>query len=118
MPQNLPKPPELPEPPKIVQVLVEDVPDQMMDDIDEGVDKLLGLPFKIDEDVATLVVMASKQPEKVAETLYELPGTAPENVDNLVDTLKEGFEYKGGSEETRGERMRRVTDVIDLFTPT
>lgn len=110
-------PTKLPPPPKLVEVLTKDIPEQMMNDIEDNLEKLMKLPVQIDEDLATLVLIASKQPEKVADTLYNMPGSAPKDVDNLLDTIREGFEYEG-DEESRGERLRRITDVIDLFTPT
>lgn len=108
-------PPKLPPPPKVLDVLAKDVPEKIIDDAKENVGRIIELPATIDEDLATLILVIANQPDKIAESLYKLPGQAPENVDTLVDTIKEGFEYEGGSEEKRGERLRRITDAIEIL---
>ena len=111
----LPAPP-IPPVPEGVRVLVEDIPEEIIQTIDRDLTRLVTLPLKIDQDVAVFLTVLSKQPAKVGDALYDAPSDAPKNVDGLFETIKEGFEY----DETvdRGERLRRITDVIDLFTPT
>lgn len=98
--------------PKVLETVFEDVPGQVKRDIDDGVDKLLALPIQIDRDLAELVVVTSKVPNKVADVLYQLPGQTPSNIDAFMETVKEGLEYGDLPEAQRGERLRRITDLI------
>lgn len=108
-----------PDVPEVVQTLMKDIPEEMQETIERDAQRLLKLPMKLDKDTAKLLLILAEQPAKVTETLYHLPGQLPENVEKMVETVREGFQYTDEtSEKSRGERMRRVTDVIDLFTPT
>lgn len=107
-----------PDIPQTVEALMRDVPDEAKETIERDAKRLLQLPLKIDKDVAKLLVLASRKPGEVTDIVYNLPGDIPDNVDRFLETLREGIEYGDMDEEMRGERLRRITDVIDLFTPT
>lgn len=108
-----------PDVPEVVQTLMQDIPEEIQGTIERDAKRLLKLPMKIDKDTAKLLIIFARQPGKVTETLYHLPGQLPENTEKLIETVREGFEYTDEtSDKSRGERMRRITDVIDLFTLT
>ena len=138
--ENLPEPPELPEPfvpefveemarkdpkipdvdvpPRVLDYLFENMPEEVAQNVEFDTARLMSLPAKIDEDIATLMVFLTYEPREVLDDLYEMPGDLPGQLRGFVETLREGLEYSEMEEKDRGERMRRITDVIDLFTPT
>ncbi len=120
--KEIAKNPDLPDvdvPPRVLDYLFEEAPDKVAHAVEEDTARLMALPAKIDRDLATLLVFIAHEPRKVVEDLYEAPGEVPGQTQGFVETVREGMQYGGDqSEKSRGERLRRITDLIDLFTPT
>lgn len=109
---------ESPDIPALVEALMVDLPEEMRNNFEDAAKRLLSLPLKIDRDLAMLLVFAAEKPKRLQEELYHLPGRVPDNIDAFLQTVLEGVEYGDLDEGERGERLRRITDLIDLFTPT
>lgn len=110
---------KMPDVPRTVDVLMKDVPKELQESIERDAQRLLRLPLRMDKDVAKLLILLSKKPGEVTDVIYNLPGTLPTNVDLLIQSVQESLEFDElGGETIRGERLRTLTDWIDLFTPT
>lgn len=89
-----------------------------------GVAVLLGWPRKFVEDATVTLDNLLRLPRTLAEELLEVPGRLaeglmPANVRQAISVVKESAEFQNITDprELRN-KMRTLTDVLDLFTPT
>lgn len=89
-----------------------------------GLDLLVKLPGKLVEDATTALNNLVRLPREVSQELFLTPGLlaqrlAPSNINNALATVRDSADFKGVTDPKQArEKMRTITDVIDLFTPT
>lgn len=89
-----------------------------------GLDLLVKLPNQVVQDVTTTLNNLVRLPREVGQELFQTPGLlaqrlAPSNINNALATVRDSADFKGVTDPKQArEKMRTITDVIDLFTPT
>lgn len=104
--------------------LVRRLPDEVSQTVQTGVDLLTRLPGQLAEDLTTAVSNLVKLPRELGQELFQTPGIlaqrlAPSNINKALATVRDSADFKSATnpKELR-EKMRTITDVVDLFTPT
>jgi len=104
--------------------LLSNLPAEVSQTAQAGADILANLPGRLMEDVTAALSNLVRVPREVGQELVLTPGKlaqrlAPSNINRALETIRESADFKSaGSPKELRERMRTITDVVDLFTPT
>lgn len=104
--------------------LLSNVPSEVAQTAQAGADMLVNLPGRLIEDLTLALNNLIRVPREVGQELVQTPGKlaqrlAPSNINKALETIRESADFKNvkNPRELR-EKMRTITDVVDLFTPT
>ena len=103
--------------------MIADLPNQINQTLGTGLDLLGRAPQQIAEDLTVTVNNLLMAPRSIAQEAFNTPAglaqrLAPENLNKVLETVRDSAEFRGTSPADMRARMRTITDVIDLFTPT
>lgn len=107
-------------PPELIQRL----PSEVGMTAQTGLNLLASLPAQVAEDLTVTANNLLKLPREVAQELFQTPGQlarrlSPSNINLALATVRESADFRGVTDVRQGrEKMRTLTDVINLFTPT
>ena len=88
-----------------------------------GLELLTNLPNRLAEDLTIAANNLVRLPREVGQELFFTPGQlaqrlAPANINRALETVRDSADFQGLDSRQSRERMRTITNVIDLFTPT
>jgi hypothetical protein len=88
-----------------------------------GLELLTNLPNRLAEDLTIAANNLVRLPREVGQELFLTPGQlaqrfAPSNINRALETVRDSADFGGLSPEDRRRRVRTLTGVIGLFTPT
>lgn len=127
---ELPPLPALPETggnarePRTPPELLASLPNHLTETVQEGLQLVTELPGRLMEDATTALNNLLRLPREVSRELFMTPGLlaerlVPANINKALATIRESADFSKVTGPTqRREKMRTLTDVIDLFTPT
>lgn len=104
--------------------LVNQLPQEINATLQTALDLLQRLPGKLAEDLTLATGNLVRLPREAAEDLFQTPGQlaerlAPSNLNSLLGAVREAPNFTGVSDPRQArERVRTITSVVDLFTPT
>lgn len=103
--------------------LIADIPNQVSQTLETGLNLIGNAPQKIAEDLTLAVSNLLQLPRNVIQEAFITPGKladrfAPGNINKALETVRESADFTQGTPADLRARMRTITDVIDLFTPT
>jgi hypothetical protein len=100
------------------------LPDQVSQTAQAGVELLGRLPSQVAEDLTVAANNLLRVPREITGELFKTPGLlaqrlAPSNINSALATVRDSADFKNvANPREMREKMRTITDVIDLFTPT
>lgn len=88
-----------------------------------GLEIIANLPNRLVEDLTIAANNLVRLPREVSQELFVTPGQlaerlAPSNINRALETVRDSANFQGMDARQRRERMRTITNVVDLFTPT
>lgn len=103
--------------------LIADLPNQVNQTVQTGLDLATKAPGQVAEDLTKAVNNLLQVPRNLLQELFITPGKlagrlSPENINMALETVRDSADFGGSDPQDRRARMRTITDVIDLFTPT
>lgn len=107
-------------PPELIQRL----PNEVSETVQTGLRLVSELPGQLAEDLTVAVSNLVRLPRELGQELFQTPGMlaqrlAPSNINQALATIRDSSDFKGATDPRQlREKMRTITDVIDLFTPT
>lgn len=109
--------------PRTPPELIADIPNQISQTVETGLNLLGNAPQKVAEDLTLAANNLLQVPRKLLQEAFITPGNlagrlSPENFSKALETVRDSADFGNGDPADRRARMRTITDVIDLFTPT
>ena len=110
--------------PKSPPELIQRLPGEVSMTAQTGLNLLGSLPAQVAEDLTVAADNLLKLPREFAQELFLTPGQlarrlAPSNINQVLATVRESADFRNVTDPRQArEKMRTITDVIDLFTPT
>ena len=109
--------------PRTPPELIANLPNQISQTVQTGLDLLGKAPQQVAEDLTMAANNLLMLPSSFAQELFITPGklaerVAPSNLNKVLETVRDSAEFRNASPQDMRARMRTITDVIDLFTPT
>ena len=89
-----------------------------------GLELLARAPEQIARDATLALTNLLRVPRELGQELFQTPGQlaqrlSPSNLNQALATVRESADFRGVTDPRQlREKMRTITDVIDLFTPT
>jgi hypothetical protein len=89
-----------------------------------GLEILAQAPGQLARDATLALTNLMRVPRELGQELFQTPGQlaqrlAPSNINQALATIRESADFRGITDPRQlREKMRTITDVIDLFTPT
>ncbi len=109
--------------PRTPTELIANLPNQINQTVQTGLNLLANAPQLVVGDLTLAVNYLLQAPAGWAQEGFYTPRglaerLAPENLGKVFETVRDSAEFRNASPQDMRARMRTITDVIDLFTPT
>ena len=109
--------------PRTPPELLASIPNRITETAQTGLNLLVNAPQQIAEDLTVAVNNLLMAPAGLATEAFNTPAglaqrLSPDNLGKVLETVRDSAEFRGASPQDMRARMRTITDVIDLFTPT
>jgi hypothetical protein len=104
--------------------LLAQIPAELEQTARTALELLTRAPEQVARDATLALTNLMRVPRELGQELFQTPGQlaqrlAPSNLNQALATIRESADFKDVTDPRQlREKMRTITDVVDLFTPT